>query len=55
MCKGMEEYTQKTEIMGAIKLMRAQGANDESVVKAIVDLFNVSVEYVKSLMEAKPA
>ena len=55
MCKGMEEYTRKTEIVGAIKLLKLQGATDESVIKTIVDLFNVSVEYVKSLMEAKPA
>lgn len=55
MCKGMEEYTRKTEIVGAIKLLKLQGATDESVIKTIVDLFNVSVEYVKSLLEAKPA
>ena len=55
MCKGMEEYTRKTEIVGAIKLLKLQEATDESVIKTIVDLFNVSVEYVKSLMEAKPA
>ena len=55
MCKGMEEYTRKTEIIGAIKIMKLKGETDDSIVKTIVDFYKVTEEYVKSLMESKPA
>lgn len=55
MCKGMEEYTFRTKIEGVIFYFREIGMSDEGIIKEIVDKFKVTPEYVKSLMEAKPA
>lgn len=55
MCKGMEEYTLKVSIESAIKAYRGIGMTDEGIIQAIVKNFEVTAEYVKSLMEAKPA
>ena len=50
MCKGMEEYTRRTEIIGAIKIMKFKGETDDSIVKTIVDFYKVTEEYVRVLM-----
>ena len=55
MCKGMEEYTLKTKVLGAIECLKNLNTSENDIVSQIVKIFNVSEEYVKSLMEAKPA
>lgn len=55
MSKGMEEYTLKTKIEGAIITYRSIGMTDDSIIQTIVKNIEATAEYVKSLMEAKPA
>lgn len=55
MCKGMEEYKVNVEIEAVIKAYKAIGMNDDGIIDTIVSNFQVTKEYVKSLMEAKPA
>ena len=55
MCKGMEEYTLKTKVLAVIDYLRTVNTSQNDIVKEIVKTFNVSEDYVKSLLEAKPA
>ncbi|MCR4889903.1 MAG: hypothetical protein K5979_12105 [Ruminococcus sp.] len=55
MCKGMEEYTLRVKIKEVIQVYRDFGKTDEEIIKAMVEKYHISAEYVKSLMEAKPA
>lgn len=51
MCKAMEDYTKKTEIIGAIKVLRSMGTQENEIVAAIIKQFEVTAEYVKALMQ----
>lgn len=55
MCKAMEDYTKKTEIIGAIKGMKLSGQPVEQIVKLITENYHVTKEYVEKLMEPVPA
>ena len=55
MCKGMEDYTLKTKVLGAIECLKSMNASEADIVSQIMKIFSVSEDYVKSLMEAKPA
>lgn len=41
--------------MGAIQGMRKLGANDDSIISAVMDMFNVSKEYVLTLLKTQVA
>ena len=55
MCKGMEEYTLRVKIEEVIQVYKDFGKSDEEIIRAMVERYHVSAEYVKSLMETKPA
>ncbi len=47
----MEEYLHETEIIGAIKILKLKGEEHDSILKAIVNCFGVSEEYVNSIID----
>ena len=53
MCKAMEDYTKKTEIVGAIKAFRIMGIKENDIITAIVKEFSVTAEYVKGLLQPR--
>ena len=55
MCKAMENRDRKMMVLGAIKLMRSDGAKDEDIVTKIVNSFHVTKEYVLSLLTPQKA
>ena len=55
MCKAMERRYQEKEVTGAIKGMRKLGASDDSIITAIMEMFNVTREYVLALLVPKQA
>lgn len=42
-------------VLGAIQGMRKLGANDDSIISAVMDMFNVSKEYVLTLLKTQVA
>ncbi len=55
MCKAMEDYTKKTEIIGAIKGMKLMGASESDILTQIIKNFNVTKDYVVSLLKPQGA
>ena len=55
MCKAMERKEKKDNIIGAIRIMRKLGANNDDIIKTITETFNVTKEYVLDLMKAQVA
>ena len=55
MCKAMEKRYQEKEITGAIRMLRADGASDETIITKVMSLFNVTREYVLALLAPKQA
>jgi len=55
MCKGMEAYTLKSKIEGAIGMLRDLDMSEEEITERVAKKFNVTVEYVKNLMAPKTA
>ena len=55
MCKAMEKRYQEKEITGAIMGMRKLGASDDSIITAVMEMFNVTREYVLTLLAPKQA
>ena len=55
MCKAMEKRDQRKEVTGAIMGMRKLGASDDSIITAVMEMFNVTKEYVLALITPKQA
>ena len=55
MCKAMEKRDQRKEVAGAIRMLRADGASDETIITKVTNLFNVTKEYVLALLVSKQA
>ena len=55
MCKAMEKRDQRKEVTGAIKAYRLDGASDETIITKVTSLFNVTREYVLTLLAPKQA
>ena len=55
MCKAMEKRDQRKEVAGAIRMLRADGASDETIITKVTNLFNVTKEYVLALLAPKQA
>lgn len=55
MCKGMEDYLLKFQIETIIQAYRDIRMSDDEILKTILNKFQVTADYVKSLMETKPA
>ena len=55
MCKAMEMNNLKREVTGAIRIMQKLGANNDDIIKAVTETFNVTKEYVLDLMKAQVA
>jgi len=55
MCKAMEDNNRKREVTGAIRMLRADGASDETIITKVTNLFNVTKEYVLALLAPKQA
>ena len=51
MCKAMEKKEKKDNITGAIRMLRADGASDETIITKVTNLFHVSKEYVLDLLK----
>ena len=50
MCKGMELCLLKTEIKGAIKILRTMNLKEEDIAERIAAQYDVTIDYVKELM-----
>lgn len=55
MCASLERKYKEKEVTGAIEGMRLMGASDNDIVSKIVEKFNVTKEYVVSLLTPKTA
>ena len=55
MCKAMEKRDQRKEVAGAIRMLRADGASDETIITKVTNLFNVTKEYVLALLASNQA
>lgn len=55
MCKALEQRYQEKEVTGAIQGMRKLGANDDTIIKAVMEMFSVTKEYVIALLKAQVA
>lgn len=50
MCKSIEKRYKEKEVTGAIMGMRKLGASDENIITAVMEMFNVTKEYVVALL-----
>ena len=55
MCKAMEKCDQRKDVTGAIRMLRADGASEETVITKVPGLFRVTREYVLALLAPKQA
>jgi len=55
MCKSMERRMQKEKVIGAIDVLRLDGASDEDIIMKVMKLYNVTREYVLALLAPKQA
>ena len=55
MCKAMEDYTKKQRIVGAIEAMKRLNTSDPDIVNTIMDMFDVTMDYVLALLTPKMA
>ena len=55
MCSSMERKEKRDKVTGAIAGMRRVGVPDESIVAAIMDMYQVSEDYVLALMDSQVA
>ena len=55
MCRAQERNNLKREVTGAIMGMRELGADDDSIIKVVMKLYNVTREYVLALLAPKQA
>ena len=55
MCKAMEDYTKKQRIVGAIEAMKRLNTSDPDIVNTIMDMFDVTRDYVLALLTPKMA
>ena len=53
MCKGMEAYSFKMKIEGAIGAYRDLGMSEDEIAERVSKKFDVTIEYVKDLMMPK--
>lgn len=53
LCEGMEKYTKEKEVTGAIKVLKADGNPDEYIISKVMQLFDVTREYVTDLLTPK--
>ena len=55
MCKAMEKNNLKREVTGAVRGMRKFGVSDDDIIKAVMEMYNVTKEYVLDLMKEQMA
>ena len=55
MCKAMERKEQKDKITGIIETYRLDGLSDEDIIAKVLRVYNVTREYVLSLLKAQVA
>lgn len=55
MWKSIERRDKEKEVTGAIMGMRKLGASDDSIITAVMDMFDVTKEYVLTLLAPKQA
>ena len=55
MCKAMEKNNLKREVTGAVRGMRKFGVSDDDIIKAVMEMYNVTKEYVLDLMKEQVA
>ena len=55
MCRAMEKRDQRKEVTGAIRMLRADGASEETVITKVPGSFHVTREYVLALLAPKQA
>ena len=55
MCKAMEKRDQMKEVTGAIMGMRKLGASDDKIITTVMEMFNVTKEYVLAILNEQVA
>ena len=55
MCKAMEKKEKRDKVTGAIDMLRADGASDETIITKVMGLFHVTREYVLALLAPQKA
>ena len=55
MCESLERRYKKERIEEAIEIYREYGDKDDDIVRKIIKKYNVTPEYVLSLLDTKPA
>ena len=55
MCKAMEDYRKKSEVTGAITILRRRGASDDSIITEVMETFSVTKEYVLAILKEQAA
>ena len=55
MWKSIERRDKEKEVTGAIRVLRADGASDETIITKVMSLFNVTRDYVLALLAPKQA
>ena len=55
MCLAMEKKEKRDRILGVIDYMRIEGKTEKDIVEKIVEMFNVTKDYVLELLSPKKA
>ena len=55
MCQSLERKYKEKEITGAIEILREDGKSDEDIIARIIKKYNVTKEYVVSILSPKTA
>ena len=55
MCQAMEDNNKKQRVTGAIDILRSDGTSDEDIITKVMNLYNVTREYVISLLTPQKA
>ena len=55
MCKAMEDYRKKSEVTGAITILRRRGVSDDSIITEVRETFSVTREYVLAILKEQAA
>ena len=54
MCAAMEKRSQRDQITGAIRGMRVAGMDDNTIVDKIIEMYQVTKDYVMALLAPQP-
>jgi len=55
MCQAMEDNDKKIRIVGAIEMLRMEGTAVEAIIAKVMKVYNVTREYVMTILNAQVA